>query len=489
MTSQKNGERDVAQVMKKLLHDLGEDVKRPFSYKIFALGLIIFLIATVTTEWLGLLGFALMFYSGVSYWGWLQENSVLSVFSLNKLEKTTKGKISERDRSAYRVVLDSWNQAMDLIGTSQSNEYSEGFLTRNAKQFVFGNRYDPKKSNTVRPSPATIYSAHLGLIIEMRTPPGWTLEKFQKVMPMWSEYIGYPMKADSPKPGQIQILVRTAGDVLQGVRPARTGDMGTKALVARGENGQDIYLDFAEATHTIIQGSTRSGKSVFAYGFLGQIAFSREVEIWGIDPNAVLLAPVQRAFDDHPERFVIGTDPEKSLELLERVVKIMDDRIISLVDRRIEKISEFTSDEPVMVLILEEYASLLRSAQDVDKKMHDKIKRLVGRIYAEGAKAGIRAVMILQRADAVLVDGPTRSNAMQRITLGVDKSEAVRMLHEDLEPEEVKRVLSFMNGRFIMTQNRETFVGQGDYLDYTKYCEAMELLAGLRYETRPIDMD
>lgn len=77
--------------------------------------------------------------------------------------------------------------------------------------------------------------------------------------------------------------------------------------------------------------------------------------------------------------------------------------------------------------------------------------------------------MIVQRADAEIVDGATRAQFGTRVTLAVDNGDAVRMLHPGAEPETVDSVRGFGPGRCLFWQHRRESVAQMDYLTYAGY--------------------
>lgn len=199
--------------------------------------------------------------------------------------------------------------------------------------------------------------------------------------------------------------------------------------MGRTEHGKMIMLNLAGSSHIIFQGQTRSGKSVATYGLLMHAAAMPDVLVAGCDPTGILLAP----FHDsrHAGWQALTTrDIDSHVDVLDRVVDEMDRRNASLAPRYIDKLSSFTPEEPLILVVLEEYPGLLNKAADT--KQDKAISMRVSRLLAEGAKAGIRVLMLVQRADASIVGGAARSNISTRLTLRVDNSDAVRMLHEGL---------------------------------------------------------
>lgn len=276
--------------------------------------------------------------------------------------------------------------------------------------------------------------------------------------------------------GAVQTIVFQTVDPLAGIRNIEAGEPTTKPRIGRLDNHENAVIDLAgNASHIIIQGQTRSGKSVLTQGLLAQIIGHEAIELWGIDPNRVLLEPVAQA--TNPKHFALGSDPEKAFELLQKLVEDMDKRLAELSQKRIEKFSTFDQETPLKVVVLEEYAGLIRALNDYDamQKPADRIgaraKTLVGRLLAESAKVGYRVILIIQRADASLVDGSTRGQFATRITMGVDNADAVRMLHPNATQETAERVATFKNGRALIFQDRKEHELQADYLEYGDYLE------------------
>lgn len=373
-----------------------------------------------------------------------------------------------QDKKVYAKIQSQWKATM---------EHVRAYLEVEKKSLLNGEMKKVKKF----PEIVQATSDPLGLAVTFRVLPGWTAEDFERKKEAIGNLIGLPIRSITQRQmGFATMIIDTVGDVLAGTRSVVAQDSGLKARIARGEDGEDIYMDFEEATHTVIQGQTRSGKSVLMLSVLSQMAFSKNVQIWGCDPNNVLLGPLTTTMSEEEakSRFALGTDVENALAMLRRVVAIMDERNAQMMPRRIEKFTVFTEEEPLILLVLEEYASLMAQASNQDRKAHAEIKLLVGRLFAEGAKAGIRMVLILQRAEAAIMDGATRANAAQRISLGVDSGATVALLHDGIDKEIAERVHSFANGRFLIDQRRRLRIGQADFLEYKDYWAAMDELAG-----------
>jgi S-DNA-T family DNA segregation ATPase FtsK/SpoIIIE len=199
------------------------------------------------------------------------------------------------------------------------------------------------------------------------------------------------------------------------------------------ELGDDVAVRLGSAAHLIVQGASGSGKSVGMYGLLGQLAAAPDVIVAGSDITDLLLAP----WCDHPRSRgwqATGTgQPVKHVEIMERLVAMMDGRIARMPARRDSV--ELGPATPLVVAVLEEYPGLLRVLRAKDKALEARARTAVGRLLAEGRKAGLRVLIITQRADADIIGGYERGQASHKISFRVDTMAALKMLHADLGPE------------------------------------------------------
>jgi DNA segregation ATPase FtsK/SpoIIIE, S-DNA-T family len=204
------------------------------------------------------------------------------------------------------------------------------------------------------------------------------------------------------------------------------------ALLGTSETGERLALSWVEAPHAVIQGQTRSGKSVFCYGLLGQLSGARDVVIAGCDPTGLLLGRPFAGTVHRPWQVAGMADLDAHVELLERLASEMDARISAMPDRT----DAIQPDEgcPLLVVVLEEYPGLIRAATQVPKpktgpKLVDRIQGAVGRLVSEGHKAGVRLVLIAQRADASFMGGYERGQFALRVSFAQSDPEALEMLH------------------------------------------------------------
>lgn len=248
-------------------------------------------------------------------------------------------------------------------------------------------------------------------------------------------------------------------------------------VVGRVESGRDLVISVAAASHLIVQGMSRSGKSVLVYDLLAPLAVDPSVAVVGIDPSGILLAP----WKDHPFPAwrVLGTSSmEAAAKAVGEIVAEMDRRIMSLWDIGADKLESFDEALPLLMVVLEEFPGTLAQAKSEDaeqgrkpqERVATKIQAGVRRLIQEGAKVGVRVLIIAQRADAEIVGGAERSNLGTRISMHVDNRDAVSMLHPSASPELIEAVLHAPPGvGLIETPTIPLQLFKADLVEYSDY--------------------
>lgn len=230
--------------------------------------------------------------------------------------------------------------------------------------------------------------------------------------------------------------------------------------------------------HLVIQGQTRSGKSVATYSLLSQVAAHPEVRVAGIDPTGLLLSPFAR----NGEPWVVLGSSDEQVERYARLIA----SLVEEMGRRLEvlhsmetadKLEVFSRDLPLLAVVLEEYPGIVQActAYDSTRKPAERVGPAVtggiARLVAEGAKVGIRVMLLAQRADASILGGAMRSNFPLRMSLRVDNNDAVRMLHPQAPEDLVDESRRFEQGEAIWQEPgaREPMKIRGDLADYPRF--------------------
>lgn len=276
-----------------------------------------------------------------------------------------------------------------------------------------------------------------------------------------------------------QVVTFHLVDPLDGTRHAEINAPTTTPTIGRRASGGEATINLIDASHIIVQGQTRSGKSSFLRVLLANIAGENTVEVWGIDPGVMLLNPI--AESTNAERFSLGNNPETTYKLLKNLVDSMDSRLHTLRTQKMDKYEEFSESMPLIVVVLDEYAGIIGQLNDYDsehkpaERISARAKALINRLVAEGAKVGFRVVVSTQRADTQSVDGSIRAQFATRLTFNVDNADAVRMLHPNAT-EAAEDVAAFPPGRALMRYDRTTETVQVDLLSYKEYRGVWESL-------------
>ena len=228
-------------------------------------------------------------------------------------------------------------------------------------------------------------------------------------------------------------------------------------VLGRTPAGTDVWFDPWQPAHTLITGQTRSGKSVQIYGMLAQLFNLAEpgaIVVGGIDPTGILFNAIGDHLGGPRWRALTLADPDRVRKIMEDLLTEMDQRITGLLGAGLDKLTAFTQETPLIIVLMEEYPGTLSALHAIDQatgaKPGDRIETMVRagiqRLALEGAKVGIRLWMVAQRADASLLTGVLRSQLTERISFRQDP-DGVRMLHEGLDPEDVEKVQGFAVGR------------------------------------------
>lgn len=379
------------------------------------------------------------------------------------------------DELGHAAQLDArptqgWDAASDLI---RARHRRKGVTSRSDVVVV---------GHTVYRTPQMIGVAERpwGLMMAVRQVSGLTVADHQARAVALADALHVP-EVDIHQPEAerlsgtilIDVLLR---DPLAAPRPSmdQSGAPGDTAMIGRTRD-EDLALEVYEASHIAIQGATRSGKSALCYGLLSALANRQDVTIAGVDPSRLLLTAWRSRDDTRGEWLAASGDPDAGLAVLRELVSEMERRLELLVELGRDKLGP-TSENPVIFVILEEFAGFVRAARNADRdrkpaeRIAGEIERLVGRLVAESAKAGFRIVTITQRFDADLMGGGARAQFGTRITLRVESADDVRMLHPQATPEDVAEILAAPPGRgLVQLPGLGIRKGQMDITDYETY--------------------
>lgn len=368
-----------------------------------------------------------------------------------------KGKLNAKETLMFRRLRSRWVKICRDVGVTREEPMDNGLVYVHAPKVL-----------SVKPVP-------LGLDLTVQVLSGLAVEDFMKTAEKFASAIDKKVRITQLSPSKVSLIVEIY-DPLEGVRHSQNTDS-KHLIVGRKEDGYDAEVDLYSQSNMILQGMTRSGKSALCYTIFSQLYGRKDIVLWGADPNRVLLEPLSEAQLTDSNNFVLGNDPQAFLELLTRFENLLNERMKLFPQLRTANLDNFSENMPLHVLILEEYPGLLERARAYDKTVATKdriaplIQSKVQSIASEGLKAGLRLVLIAQRADAEVVGGYARAQFGTRITMGVDNADAVRMLHPKTDERLVERVTGedFPPGQCIFWQHRKQCIMQADLTEYAEY--------------------
>jgi DNA segregation ATPase FtsK/SpoIIIE, S-DNA-T family len=218
------------------------------------------------------------------------------------------------------------------------------------------------------------------------------------------------------RPGYVQLLVGRR-DPLAAVVPAlpvpEAVDL-QAVPVGRREDGEPWTVRL-RGSHTLIAGTTGAGKGSVIQSLiraLGPGVRDGLVKLWVLDPKGGMeLAGGAPMFD----RFAYDT-PADLARVLEDAVAVMDGRAARL--RGVTRLHEPSIDEPLIVVVVDELASLTAYASREDKS---RINTALPHLISKGRAVGVVVVAALQDPRKEVL--PFRDLFPTRIALGLVEPE------------------------------------------------------------------
>ncbi|TCP78875.1 S-DNA-T family DNA segregation ATPase FtsK/SpoIIIE [Rhizobium sp. PP-CC-2G-626] len=197
----------------------------------------------------------------------------------------------------------------------------------------------------------------------------------------------------------------------------------TRLLIAvKEDDGQPLYLEPEPAPHTLVAGSTGSGKSVLVQNIiLGIAATNREdqAKIVLIDPKAgVDYFPFDRL--PHLDGPIID-DQNVALQKLDELVGEMERRYAFFKAARVSNIKAYNRTGapslPLIWLVHDEFADWMQ----IDTYKAG-VEAAVSRLGVKARAAGIYLIFAAQRPDSSVFPMQLRSNLGNRLVLRVDSA-------------------------------------------------------------------
>ena len=169
--------------------------------------------------------------------------------------------------------------------------------------------------------------------------------------------------------------------------------------------------------HALIVGQTGSGKTYFLYSLILQI-MGKEVphQLFFADPKGSSLAVIGHVVAK--ERTAVEFDD--IVQLLEQFVELMRSRKVEIAALLKSKVDADYSyfRKPAHIFVFDEFASFVAGLASQEKKVRDHVKALLYECILQGRQLGFFLVLVMQKADATLIDTALRENIPCKVVLG-----------------------------------------------------------------------
>lgn len=284
----------------------------------------------------------------------------------------------------------------------------------------------------LRPSFVSSVLTPNSALLKFAGGPRFTVDSIHRKRSEFLTTHGLNVVSVRPEPGAIVIAVERPerevvklDDVWSRWQPRATDTCNSKlAIGVRESDGSILFLEpeTKHAPHTLIAGSTGSGKSVLMQNILlaiGKTNTPAQAEVVLIDPK---LGVDYFAFDDMPHmREPTITSIDRSLIVLSGLVDEMERRYRQFKTVRVANLNAFNRRVPeqdrlpIVWLVHDEFSEWMM----VDEYKTD-VSSIVSRLGVKARAAGIYLVFAAQRPDANVMPMQLRANLGNRLILRVD---------------------------------------------------------------------
>lgn len=172
--------------------------------------------------------------------------------------------------------------------------------------------------------------------------------------------------------------------------------------------------------HTLIYGTTGSGKGSVIQGIIRQVApyvKAGTTKLYGIDPKNSELAPFEHSslFTDYAFE---NADIEVLIETVHKLMKLRaQNKKVDLKNAELGRSLEYTIETPLVLLVIDEFFSMILALSGT--KSGKNSVSLLNEILAQGRSLGVIVVGATQIADKEIL-GTMRANIVNWIVLRID---------------------------------------------------------------------
>jgi uncharacterized protein (TIGR02145 family) len=249
-------------------------------------------------------------------------------------------------------------------------------------------------------------------------------------------------------------------------------------------SGETVLLDIAKAPHILIAGGTGSGKSVCLNAMIINLLLTKSPN----ELRMILIDPKQVEFNDyanipHLLHSIINNTDTLVLEAIEALewAKLEMNRRGKLFTNNTKtckgigeynelQVKEGKKPLPYILIIIDEYADLIHSAESIGKETKNKLEGFIKTLAAKARYAGIHLVIATQRPAADIITKEIKDNIGKRICFKVADSVSSRLVISETGAETLQG-----NGDFLMHDNDKLVHAQGMFVSDDEIFKIVDL--------------
>lgn len=292
------------------------------------------------------------------------------------------------------------------------------------------------------------------------------------------------IRIEAPIPGKAAVGIEVPNSIAESVSLREVIESSTfiehksKVAFALGKDaaGEMVVADIAKMPHTLVAGSTGSGKSVCINSILVSLLYKAkpsEVKLMLIDPKMVELS----GYNGIPHLLIpVVTDPKKAAGALNWAVQEMVNRYNLFASKGVKDIKGYNkvvekedgetgAKLPQIVIIIDELADLMMVAPN---DVEDAICRLAQMARA----AGMHLIIATQRPSVDVITGIIKANIPSRIAFTVSSQVDSRTILDSAGAEKLLGkgdMLYFPVGETKPLRVQGAFVSEGEIEKIVEY--------------------
>lgn len=199
------------------------------------------------------------------------------------------------------------------------------------------------------------------------------------------------------------------------------------AIIGIDTENKVVIAKNGSICHTLVSGSTGSGKSVFMNSLICSFLYKytpNDLRLMLIDPKRVEFSIYKKI--PHLLCPVISDINNISM-YLDALINLMEERYSILEDNFYKDLTSYNRDHPdkkmpLICVVIDEFADIVVSAKD-----DDFINKLIS-LSSKGRAAGIHIILATQRPSADIIGGPIKTNFVTRVAFKVPSNVDSRVI-------------------------------------------------------------